>query len=145
MGKDRSEAERAERKERKRKEKKEHATTEENGVKKHKKEKKSSKDRKRSADAASTELAAQGGAAVNGDVQMDETSGGTTAAPELNGGELKVSKDTPTTKVQIRTAKEDLVPFANPLVEEKMARRLLRGVTQGKSSPDSDPLLRLRT
>lgn len=113
MGKDKVE------KEKKRAEKKE-KRAEKDGVHKAKKEKKDKKDKTALADAVEKEItsqvlegldqAASAGVTAKGEVEVD---------PMLLDGERPIGA---------------LVPFANPLVEDKQAKKVLKSVKKGKSA-----------
>lgn len=96
------------------KEKKEKKLTEENGVKKEKKEKKS---RKSDVTVALNELEAQ----TPGSVAIDAD------------GDVVVADADASTEVKARLVipAEALVPFANPLADDKQTKKVLKGVKKG--------------
>lgn len=135
MAKERTDTERAERKDKKRKEKHERATVQDNGVKKSKKEKKKVKDLAKTANGANAKATREFGqpeSPTKGDVPILEAVGSDvphtqiTSNTDVRNGRVKRAE------IILHLAKEDLVPFANPLAEDRTSRRLLRGVTQGK-------------
>lgn len=96
------------------KEKKEKKLTEENGVKKEKKEKKSRKSDV-SVTAALNELEAQ----TPGSVAIDAD------------GDVVVADAGAEPKARLVIPAEALVPFANPLADDKQTKKVLKGVKKG--------------
>jgi hypothetical protein len=106
MGKDRVE------KKEKRSEKKE-KRADKDGVAKVKKEKKEKKDKTTLVDAVEKELSSQ---------EMEGVEQVTTPAEEVEGDEMAIDRPTGAH-----------VPFANPLVEDKNAKKVLKSVKKGKA------------
>ena len=94
--------------------------SETDGVHKSKSDKKEKKEKKTAAAASDAELTTK---LLNA---IEETNPGSVAIKE-EGGEVKV-------KVKTEGLLGALVPFANPLADEKVGKKVLKGVKKGKST-----------
>ncbi len=134
MAKERSEAEREEKKE-KEKEKKHKRSSEENGIKKHKKDKKDKKSSKTDSgdpdpiDALLKTLdQTKPGSVIvdtDGDVVIEENDDKENKGTEIDGKKER--------KVKREVLIGAMVPFANPLADDKTMKKVLKTVKRGES------------
>lgn len=116
MGKDKAEKE-------KKREKKEKKRSETDGIHKHKKEKK--KNSSNVSDTIGKELATK---VLDGLVKIEAHEKVEALEKVVNGGVVKIEAQVESRPVGA------LVPFANPLAEDKVAKKVLKSVKKGKTS-----------